>query len=198
MRYRFDEALSECIRRLESGDGIEAVLSGYPEHADQLRPHLQVWASLSKAGRGVASPEAFARGRRQLLSALAGAGLESQAPSGSLATKGGLAMRYAVALVGGAALALGIMFVAGALDFSGGGSTAEANIPHECLQDLDFNGDGVLTVEDVLLFKGAIESQDPAFDFNGDTVVDIHDGVSLIQDVIDCFRNVQVLPPGGP
>lgn len=193
MRVPSDETLSECIRRLERGEDLEAVLGAYPEHADQLRSHLEVWASLSAEQKTAASPEGFARGRARLMSALAGRGTEERAPV-TAAFKGGTAMRYLVALVGGAALALGITFLAGGLDFGDGGtSTAQAEIPHECLEDLDLNGDGSLTVEDVLLFKDAVENQDEGFDFNGDTVVDIHDGVLLIQGVVDCFQNLQ--PP---
>ena len=193
MRVPFDEILSECLRRLERGEDLEAVLGDYADQADQLRPHLEVWATLSRTERAAASPEGFAAGRSRLASALAGAGRERPAPT-TLVAKGGLTMRYALAVVAGAAFALGVTFLAGGLDFGDGGtSTAQAEIPHECLEDLDLNGDGSLTVEDVLLFKDAIENQDGAFDFNGDTVVDIHDGVLLIQGVVDCFQNLQ--PP---
>ena len=105
-------------------------------------------------------------------------------------------MRYLALFVAGAAMALGITFFTGNLEFGGGGSSAEAQVPHECLEALDLNGDGELTVEDVLAFKGAIESQDEAFDYNGDTVVDIHDVVSVIQEVVTCFQEQQ--PPAPP
>ncbi len=106
-------------------------------------------------------------------------------------------MRYVTAFVVGAALALGITFLAGNLEFGGGSSTEAQELP-ECIQALDLNGDGDLNVEDVMMFRDAIESQDPAYDYNGDTVVDIHDAISVIQDVIACFQEQQPEPPPLP
>jgi hypothetical protein len=98
----------------------------------------------------------------------------------------------------GAALALGITFLTGNLELGSGSGSGSAQAEHlpACLADLDFNGDDELTVEDVLLFKNAIETQDPAFDYNGDGVVDIHDAVTVIQEVITCFQQQQ--PPIPP
>ncbi len=101
-------------------------------------------------------------------------------------------MRFLAVFVAGAVVALGIAFLAGNLG-SGGGSSTEAQVLPDCLTVLDFNGDGELTVEDVLLFGDAIENQDPAYDYNGDTVVDILDVVSVVQEVVACFQQLQ--PP---
>jgi hypothetical protein len=198
MRKPFDDILHECIRQLEiSGGDIEAALSRYPEQADELRPYLEVWASLSAAEKAQATPLGAMRGRQQLLTAIARAEQTEQgvSPINNLVSKGGLSMRFAAMFVAGVVLALGITFLTGNLEF-GGGSSTEAQAPHECLEALDLNGDGELTVEDVLAFKGAIESQDEAFDYNGDTVVDIHDVVSVIQEVVTCFQEQQ--PPAPP
>ncbi len=196
MSESFDHILIECIRELEaSSGGIEAVLSRYPEHADKLRPHLEVWASLSAAEKIQATPQGASRGRQELLAAIARAGDQERSASfaNNLVRKGGLGMRYLAVFVTGAALALAITLLTGNLEFGSGGSSAEAEVPHECLEILDLNGDGELTVEDVMMFRDAIEQQDMAYDYNGDTVVDIHDAISVIQDVIECFQQQQ--PP---
>lgn len=196
MTKRFDEILSECIRRLEAGAEVEAVLSKQPEHADELRPHLEVWASLSAVEKAQATDRGRIRGRQRMLSELAGSNRDVGFVRG-LASRGGLSMKFLAVFVTGAALAIGVTFLTGNLDFGGDGSSssAEAQVLPDCLTTLDLNADGQLTVEDVLLFKGAIESQDLAFDFNADTVVDIHDAVTLVQQVVECFGNIQVPPP---
>ena len=97
MTKRFDEILNECIRQLEtSGGDIEATLSRYPEHADELRPHLEVWASLSAVEKAQATPQGAMRGRQQLQTAMARAEHRERGVSlmNNLASsKGGLSMR---------------------------------------------------------------------------------------------------------
>ncbi len=195
MSKSFDHILIECIRELEaSGGDIEAVLSRYPEHADKLRSHLEVWASLSAAEKIQATPQGASRGRQQLLTAIARAEQRERSASftNNLARKGGLGMRYLAVFVTGAALALAITLLTGNLEFGGGSSTEAQELP-ECLAALDLNEDGELTVEDVMMFRDAIESQDLAYDYNEDGVVDVHDAVSVIQQVVACFQEQQ--PP---
>lgn len=200
MKKSFDDILNECIRQLETAGGdIEVVLSRYPEHAEDLRPHLQVWQSLSAVEQVEATPQGVMRVRQQFLTAMAKAQRKRQDVSliNSLATKGGLSMRFLAMFVAGAAVALAITLLTGNLEFGGGSSTEAQELP-ACLLTLDFNGDGRLTVEDVVMFRDAIENQDPAFDHNGDGVVDIHDVVSVIREVIVCFQQQQPTPPPLP
>ena len=107
-------------------------------------------------------------------------------------------MRFVAMFVGGAALALGVTFLSGNLDFGGGSGSGTAQAEHlpACMTALDFNGDDALTVEDVLLFKGAIDSQNLDFDFNDDGVVDVFDVLGVIQTVAACFQDQQ--PPTPP
>ncbi len=201
MKKSFDEILTECIAQLEaSGGDIEAVLSRYPEEAAELRRYLQVWAGLSAAERAEASPQGVMRGRQQLLSGIAGA---EQQKGGASAMQGvwstrRLAMRFVLPVVAGAALALGVTFLTGNLDFGSGGSTAEAGPILDCLLQLDFNGDGQLTVGDIEAFRTAIQNQDPAFDLNGDTVVDVFDAVFAVKQVIACLQQIQPPIPTPP
>jgi len=194
MRKSFDDILNECIRRIESGEDIESVLQSHAEHGDELRPHLEVLTSLSAVEKREATPQGALRGRQQLLSAIVSGGRKREETGviNSLATKGGLSMRFVAMFVGGAVLALGITFLTGNLEFGGDSSTEAQAIP-ECVLGLDFNGDQELTVEDVEEFQNAIENQDPGFDVNGDTVVDIFDVVAVVQEVVTCFQENQ--PP---
>jgi len=209
MRQRFDDILNECIRRLEApGGDIEAVLSRYPEHADELRPYLEVWTSLSVVEQAQASSAGAIRGRQQLLAAIARAEQPERGVSltNSLPTKGGLSMgfvsmRLVAAFVAGVALALGTTFLTGNLG-SSGGSSAEAGTFAECIAALDFNGDGDLTVEDVRQFADAIDVQAPAFDVDQDGDVDINDVVAAVGGFVACFQNLQppvpTVPPALP
>lgn len=191
MKKSFDDILNECIRRLEtSGGDIEAVLGRYPEQADELRTHLEVWASLSAVEKAQATPQGAMRGRQQLLTAIASAAQKERGISfiNNLTTKGGLSMRFVAMFVAGAALALGITFLTGNLDF-GGGSTAQATPFEECLVVLDLNGDGVTDLDDILGMKTAIENNDPAFDFNGDGTTDIFDVVDKLGEFTTCLED---------
>ncbi len=40
----FDEALDQSISRIQRGESVEACLSAYPQHAEELRPHLRIAA----------------------------------------------------------------------------------------------------------------------------------------------------------
>lgn len=206
MGKRFDDILSECIRRLEtSGQEIESVLSRYPEHADELRPYLEIWRALSAVRKAQASREGAMRGRQHLLTAIASAEqpqrgarfINRSAVKGALAMRFVASMRIAAVFVAGAGLALGSLFLTGNLGF-GGDSPAAAEVLPECLASLDFNNDGKLTVEDVLAFKDGIENQDPAFDIDGDGDVDISDVVGAVAQVVDCFQNQQPPVPAPP
>ncbi len=198
MREPIDDILKDCIRRLEaSGGDVEAVLRSHPERADELRPYLELWASLSAVEPAEASPQALMRGRQQLLSAVREA---QQAKGGAkvmdnLTSAKGFSLRILAPFVAGAAVALGIAFLTGSLDFDSGGSTAEAGPVQDCLLQLDFNHDGLLSVADIEAFRTAIDNQDPAFDLNGDTIVDVFDAVTAVKGVIQCLQQIQPPPP---
>ena len=202
MKKSFDDILNECIRRIESGEDIESVLQSYAEHADELRPHLEILTSLSVVEQREATPQGALRGRQQLLSAIVSGGRKREETGvvNSLATKGGLSMKFVAMFVGGAVLALGITFLTGNLDFGGGSGSGPAQAEHlpACLAALDFTGDDEFTVEDVLAFKDAIDSDDPAFDFNGDTVTDIFDVLDVVGAVVLCFQENQPPAPTPP
>lgn len=198
MKRSFEEILRESIVQLEaSGGDLEAVLSRYPEHAEELRPHLEVWASLSAFSKRHASPSDTRGGYQRLMAALSAeregepAGVENDKAMG-----GGFTVRYILPFVAGAAAAIGAVLLFNAVD-SDSGSTAQANPTAQCVALLDLNGDGVLDVNDVLTMKEAIENNDPAFDFNGDGTTDIFDVVALVEDVVACLQSVQPPPPPG-
>jgi len=104
-------------------------------------------------------------------------------------------MRSSVAIfLTGAAVALGIMFLAGSLDLGSGSQKAEAGPIADCILKLDFNHDGMLNVQDVAAFKTAIQNQDLAFDFNGDGTVDVFDVVGVVKEVVTCLQQIQPPP----
>lgn len=194
MEKRLDEILQECIARLEAGqEDIESLVRRYPEHAEELRAHLQVWSRLSAVERAAPTPQGAMRGRQRLLSAIAASGRKEAAGLiRNLSSEGGSAMRLVAAFVAGGAIALAIAFFTGSLDFDKGGSgTVRANPVADCLAQLDLNGDGVLDVQDVEVFRQAIENQDLAFDFNGDGTVDVFDVSALALDISECLFNIQ-------
>lgn len=157
MKKSFDDILNECIRQMEtSGGEIEAVLSRYPEQADELRPHLEVWSSLSAVEKAKATTQGALQGRQQLLNALATVehkegGTETMK---NLSTTGGFALRLVGVVAVVAAIALGITFLTGNVnvDF---GSQAEAQAPHPCLDSVlgDLDGTPGFTVDDILFLR---------------------------------------------
>jgi hypothetical protein len=182
MRKSFDDILDECIRRLEApGGDIEAVLSRYPEQADELRPYLEVWASLSAAEKAQATPQGALQGRQQLLNVLATVehkegGTEIMK---NLSTTGGLALRLVGALAVVAGIAIGITFLTGNLDVDFG-SQAEADAPHACLDEVlgGLDGEPGFTVDDILFLRDEAQA--------GNFTVD--DLMVLIGDLRACFQ----------
>ena len=87
---------------------------------------------------------------------------------------------------------LSVLLVLGAMQFTGSETQAqEPPDPTECINGclliVDFNGDTVFDVEDILLFVEGYESQDPAFDKDGDGDVDVFDVLGYAIDVRDCI-----------
>ncbi|MCH7483541.1 MAG: hypothetical protein IIA90_00145 [Chloroflexi bacterium] len=106
-------------------------------------------------------------------------------------------MRFALTFAAGGVAVLGALFFGGALD-SGGGSTAEAGTWQECVLTLDFNGDGMLDVNDVIAFRGAIENQENPFDLNSDGIIDVFDVLDGVTRMTDCLQALQPSPPPLP
>lgn len=68
---------------------------------------------------------------------------------------------------------------------------------HNCLEAVDFNGDGVLDNNDVLAFKAAFGSEegddnyDASVDVDGDGDVDLFDVTAAVNQIIDCLQPSQ-------
>ncbi|MBI2912992.1 MAG: hypothetical protein HYY03_03635 [Chloroflexi bacterium] len=200
MEKPFDEILAESIAELEAGRDVNSVLRQYPEHAEALRPFLQIWASLSAAEKAEPSPQGAALGRQRLLSQMSSPAAEKGRRSVMDKLSSSLSLKMAIPFVAGAAVALFAVFLSGNLD-SGSGSTAQAGPFEDCILQLDFNGNGQLDVGDVAAFRDAIANNDPAFDFNGDGTTDIFDALGAIKGVVDCLQQIQPpipTPPSGP
>jgi len=72
MKRDFDHALDECLALLaERGATLEECLARYPEHAEELRPLLEMALTLFDTPRPAARPAAFAAGKERMLQALA-------------------------------------------------------------------------------------------------------------------------------
>lgn len=81
MDKKLNKALTNSIRALESGElTFEQCLSRHPEHADELRKHLELWQGMVASSKTAPAYEAQYRGRQQMLTALAGMA-EGGAPS---------------------------------------------------------------------------------------------------------------------
>lgn len=196
MKKSFDDILRECIAELEgSGGDIRAVLRRYPERADELRPHLEVWASLSAVEKAEATAEGAERGRQRLLTAVGAAEQKrerSEVIVNRLFSSGGFALKTLGAFAVVAALGLGITFLTGNLDV-GFGDQAEAGHTNPCLDtvlgDLADPPDGHFDVDDLLAFRQAFQDQntDPRYDRDGDGDVDIDDVMVYIQELNACF-----------
>lgn len=65
------EALAQCLQRLEAGDDIESCLPARPQQAEQLRPLLEAAAALRALPIEPYSRQAFQQGRARLRATLA-------------------------------------------------------------------------------------------------------------------------------
>jgi hypothetical protein len=206
MNRPFEQILNECIHQLEvGGTSIPAILARYPEYAEALRPHLQLWDSLSNVGRDDAGQSGYARGLQQLTGAVSAA---QQSQGGNVMTElsrtGAFALKMTGAVAIVAALTLGIAYFSGNMSVGFGGDEAQADHTNACLDNVLGNladpPDGHFTFEDLLAFKDAFQEQntDPRYDTDGDGDVDIDDVMSYIQDLKTCFsESAPPAPPGG-
>ncbi|MBI4571608.1 MAG: hypothetical protein HY723_06620 [Chloroflexi bacterium] len=62
--------LADCLRAMEAGTGIDACLARFPQHADALRPYLELRARLLAAELPAPHPAAYQAGRQALLNRL--------------------------------------------------------------------------------------------------------------------------------
>lgn len=71
MRREFADILDECLRELNRGADLEALLRRYPDRASELRPLLEAALAVREAPRPRLSPRANAAGRQRLMRAVA-------------------------------------------------------------------------------------------------------------------------------
>ena len=71
MRREFADILDECLRELNRGADLEALLRRYPDCASELRPLLEAALAVRGAPRPQLSPRANAAGRQRLMRAVA-------------------------------------------------------------------------------------------------------------------------------
>ena len=69
-----EEALADCLERMERGEPLEACLARYPEHAEELEPLLRLAQGLGRLEAPRLSPAAFAQGRARVARAASAAG----------------------------------------------------------------------------------------------------------------------------
>ena len=66
MKSAFEQALADCLARLEAGVGIEECLRGHEALAGELRPLLEAAQALRASDVAGYRPEAFQRGRARM------------------------------------------------------------------------------------------------------------------------------------
>ena len=193
MKKSLKEILRESLQRLEtSGADIEAALADHRQQAEELRPHLRVWAALSSTPKAEASQSGFERGLSRLSSAVSG----EQERGGNrimshLPKSGGLALKLLGSAAVVAGLALGITLLSGNLE-SPFGSEAEATPTHPCLDQVlgGLDGEPGFTIKDLIAFKIAFKTQntDPRYDRNGDGRVGLKDVLIYLRELKLCFQ----------
>jgi hypothetical protein len=70
MSESFDLILDRCLDRVREGESVETILIDYPEHADQLRPLLQVAVTTSRVYSVTLSTEAKLASKQRFNAAL--------------------------------------------------------------------------------------------------------------------------------
>jgi hypothetical protein len=92
----------------------------------------------------------------------------------------------------GLAAVLSVLLVLGTVHFTGSETQADEPDPTQCISDclliVDFTGDDVFDVNDVLAFVEGYETQDPAFDSDDDGDVDVFDILGFAEQVRDCIK----------
>lgn len=80
MNEKLYDALDVCIKALETGADIEAILKLYPQMADELRPILETTAQAQSLSATTVPDEAIRRGRARVLGHAAGMRESSRKP----------------------------------------------------------------------------------------------------------------------
>jgi hypothetical protein len=92
----------------------------------------------------------------------------------------------------GLAAVVSVLLVLGTVHFTGSETQADEPDPTQCISDclliVDFTGDDVFDVNDVLAFVDGYENQDPEFDGDGDGDVDVFDILGFAEQVRDCIK----------
>ena len=92
----------------------------------------------------------------------------------------------------GLAAVVSVLLVLGTVHFTGSETQADEPDPTQCISDclliVDFTGDDVFDVNDVLAFVDGYENQDPEFDGDGDGDVDVFDILGFAEQVRDCIQ----------
>ncbi len=193
MKKSLEEVLRQSLQRLEtSGGDIDAALAEHPQHAEELRPHLRVWASLSSRPKAEASQSGFAKGFSQLSSAVS----REQEQGGKklmndLSRSGSFALKLLGSTAVVAGLALGIALFSGNAHVQLG-SEAQAVPSHPCLDQVlgGLDGQPGFTLQDLIAFKIAYKTQnlDPRYDRNGDGRVGLKDVLIYLHELKLCFQ----------
>ncbi|MGB3717750.1 MAG: DUF5667 domain-containing protein [Candidatus Promineifilaceae bacterium] len=74
MNRKIDIILDECLASLQAGDSLESCLNRYPEHAEELKPLLEMAQTVQSIPIPQARPEAVQAGRQQMLSVVTAKG----------------------------------------------------------------------------------------------------------------------------
>ena len=107
-----ETALADCLRAMEEGVELDACLARHPQHAETLRPYLELHAALLAQETPAPSVAAFDAGREALLSTVRQPeARESRSRWGPL---GAASNRLGSPLVRSAAVGVALVLVAGA------------------------------------------------------------------------------------
>lgn len=189
-----EKDLRDCLREMEAGADLEAVLSKRPRNAGALRPHLLVRARLLEAGGAQPVPEGAARGLARLTSAIREEREQGGiAPMKRIPMTPGFALKLAGVSAVVAVIAISAALLTGNMRVDFGGSSASANLSSACLDQVLGNladpQDDHFDLSDLLAARDAVRDQntDPRYDRDGDGDVDIDDLMVYMQELKACF-----------
>lgn len=201
-----DRILEESIRELEGGSSVADVLAKRLDRAEELKPHLDVWKSLSSAETSEVIPSGRERGLQQLQAELTA---EPERDEGrimeSMSKTSGFLLKGAGVFAIVAGLVLGIAAFSGNFSVDVGGGSAQATPG-------DFDNDGVPDIDDNCPLTANPDQTDTDSDGLGDAcdpnptgglppclgVVDFNGDGSLDIDDVTIFRDAFGSSSGDP